>query len=343
MIDKLHDIFGIDRERELDALFQDALGVPQGTFTSIFLQTPSVRKQTFDTLLQIEDYKTAADYLLDAQKHYKEQAQAQQDEIQRLTFETRDFEKWRGELQEERARDRQHIEQYTNWTEQLRYAETRLTALTQQRDTLLQLKNRYDAAATSATVTQQRLADRLQELTLAREAQQIVESSRADFQRYQQAHTQLQHLRQDERRRNDLRQQQAAQQGKLSGIQTTITHLRTRLEDVAVAHQKIITLLPLVDQQYALENQREELTQQAERYDLIVKEGKRLVQQQTNYFQQQATIQQKIADIEPLQAARRALARAHGRCGEPARSSQRARQQTAAIAGETRSTAPETG
>ncbi len=89
--EKLHELFGIDRERSLKSLFEDALGVPQGTFTSIFLQTASVRKQTFDTLLQIEDYKNAADYLLEAQKHYRDQIQAQLNEIQRLEFETREL------------------------------------------------------------------------------------------------------------------------------------------------------------------------------------------------------------------------------------------------------------
>ncbi|MBV9705850.1 MAG: SMC family ATPase, partial [Chloroflexi bacterium] len=67
VLDKLHDLFGIDRERSLDALFKDALGVPQGTFTAIFLEAASKRKQTFDALLQIEDYKLACDYLLDVQ------------------------------------------------------------------------------------------------------------------------------------------------------------------------------------------------------------------------------------------------------------------------------------
>src|SRR5262249_9151877 len=38
--DKLHELFGVERERSLENLFRDALGVPQGTFTSIFLQTP---------------------------------------------------------------------------------------------------------------------------------------------------------------------------------------------------------------------------------------------------------------------------------------------------------------
>ncbi len=96
--DKLHELFGIDRERALNALFRDALGVSQGMFTSVFLETASKRKQTFDTLLQIEDYKTATDYLLDAQKVYKEQSQAQQSEIQRLQYETRELESWQTAL-----------------------------------------------------------------------------------------------------------------------------------------------------------------------------------------------------------------------------------------------------
>src|SRR6267154_2175563 len=111
VLDKLHELFGIDRERPLETLFRDALGVPQGTFTAIFLETASKRKQTFDALLQIEDYKTAADYLLDAQKQYKEQMQTQQSEIQRLEFETRNLETWRASLKEMRRRDQEQKEQ----------------------------------------------------------------------------------------------------------------------------------------------------------------------------------------------------------------------------------------
>src|SRR3989454_11551247 len=107
VLDKLHELFGIDRERPLDVLFRDALGVPQGTFTSIFLETASKRKQTFDALLQIEDYKTAADYLLNAQKQYKEQIVVQDREIQRLEFETRELDDWRTQIKEQRQLDQQ--------------------------------------------------------------------------------------------------------------------------------------------------------------------------------------------------------------------------------------------
>src|SRR5260370_20774404 len=139
VLDKLHDLFGIDRERPLDPLFKDALGVPQGTFTAIFLQTASVRKRTFDALLQIEDYKTAADYLLDVQKQYKEQMQTQLREIERLTYETRNLESWRTTLKEERLLDQQQKEQNVLWTQQLAQLEERFATLAQQREQLEQL------------------------------------------------------------------------------------------------------------------------------------------------------------------------------------------------------------
>ncbi len=301
VMDKLHDIFGIDRERSLKSLFQDALGVPQGTFTSIFLQPPSIRKQTFDTLLQIEDYKIAADYLLEAQKQYKEQALVQQGEIQRLTFETRDLEQWRADLQEQRELDRQHTAQLTSWSQQLTQAEARHDALSKQRDELSQLESRYEQCQNTYDSTKQRLEDHRRELMAARAAQQVVEANRANYQRYLQASETLTQLRQDERQRNALQQQRIQQQGNLATIRANLASLQERLEEVAQAQRRIVELAPLVDQQYELEKQRDILTQQATQYESILSEGKQLKQQQAKNLEQQAAIQQRIAEIEPLQ------------------------------------------
>src|SRR5215469_11723845 len=138
--DKLHEIFGIDRERPLDSLFRDALGVPQGTFTAIFLDVGSKRKQTFDALLQIEDYKTAADRLLDTQKYYKEQNQKQEVQIQRLTLLTSELDAWRLQLKEARQRDERQKEQNAIWSTQQTEYEQHLRKLNEQRDRLLALE-----------------------------------------------------------------------------------------------------------------------------------------------------------------------------------------------------------
>src|SRR3989440_11817157 len=250
--DKLHELFGIDRERSLKSLFRDALGVPQGSFTSIFLEAGSERKQKFDALLQIEDYKNAADYLLEAQKQYKEQIQTQQDEIQRLTFETRDLEQWRSDLKEESQRYQQQTEQITRWTWQHKQLEERFDVLKIQRDESIRLHNLYERGKDNYNSLQHRLDDRQEELNIARTAQQAVETSRTDHQRYQQANEVLKRLRQDAQKRNELRQQQGAQQSILAKIQTTMTHLQTRLAEVAGARQLLIHLSQLVEERIEL-------------------------------------------------------------------------------------------
>ena len=300
VLDKLHELFGIDRERSLKALFRDALGVPQGFFTSIFLEGASDRKLKFDALLQIEDYKNAADYLLEVQKEYREQVQVQLSEIQRLEFETRELEDWRGKLKELREIDQQQTTQITQWTQQLEQLEVRFDVLKKQRDELRQLENRFEKNKHTYESTRLRLGERKNELDLARTATRVVEESRADYQRYQRAEELLKQLRLDAQKRNALRQQQSTLSSTQAKVQTTIAHLNARLEEVAAAGRRIVELSPHVDEQVELEKQRDELTRKAAQYDELVKEGKRLVQQHAGYLQQQEALQQRINEIEPL-------------------------------------------
>ncbi len=301
VLDKLHDLFGIDRERPLDSLFRDALGVPQGTFTSIFLEAASKRKQTFDALLQIEDYKIAADYLLDAQKVYKEQAQGQQNDIRRLEYETRDLEAWRSQLKDARLVDEEQTQQNELWTQQLiRYRE-RAVLLTEQANQLERLHQHHEQSKSKHEYEQKTLLNHEQLLQKARIAQQIVLTSHEHHTQYQQASETLKRLRQDERLRNTLRDRQSQFNNALATIQEKIHNLKGRLQEVAVARQEIVTLAPLVDQQVELEKQRDELIQKVSRYDLIVLEGKKLSNARDQYVQKQSDLQRKIADIEPLQ------------------------------------------
>lgn len=54
---------GVDPGTDLEALFRRAIGVPQGTFTAIFLETAAERKKAFDKLLKVEEYRQGADKL----------------------------------------------------------------------------------------------------------------------------------------------------------------------------------------------------------------------------------------------------------------------------------------
>jgi len=301
VLDKLHELFGIDRERPLDVLFRDALGVPQGTFTAIFMEAPSKRKQTFDALLQIEDFKTAFDYLLNVEKVYQEQIQTQKSAIQRLEIETRALEEWRADLKNSRLDDQQKKEQNVLGTQRLAVCKERAETLKRQRDYLGQCRSRLDQSRTIHNTSQELLLSSQKQLHDARTARQAIEDSQASYERYLQTQPTLKRLRQDERQRNALRQQQSDLQSKSATHEAHISNFQSRLNEVAKARQRLIELLPLVEQQLELEKQREVLSQQVTQYQGLLKEAQRLQQLHANCLQQQETLQQRIAAIEPLQ------------------------------------------
>ncbi|HEV2660733.1 MAG TPA: SMC family ATPase, partial [Ktedonobacteraceae bacterium] len=261
VLDKLLELFGIARERPLDSLFRDALGVPQGTFTAIFLETASKRKPTFDALLQIEDYKTAADYLLNVQKLYKEQMQEQKSSIAQLEYETRDLEGWRIQLRDARQLDEEQKQRNVAWNAELTQSRQRASVLVEQANQLERLRVRHERCQSTHQHEQSTLLGREQLLQSARSAQQIVQASRADYQRYQQAQEVLAELRKRERQRSALRDQQAQLDKMLATVRARGQSLQGRLQEVADARQRIIELAPLVAQQNQLEQRREELLQ----------------------------------------------------------------------------------
>ncbi|RAQ97265.1 AAA family ATPase [Thermogemmatispora tikiterensis] len=301
VLDKLHELFGIEHERPLQTLFQDALGVPQGTFTAVFLETPAKRKKTFDELLQIEDYRLASDYLREVQNYYKDQMQQQQQEIQRLSFETRDLDQWRQELAQARQEEQRQTELIATGTRRLEEAENHYALLQRQRDELLDLRHRFEQAHLRREAARQHLRQCEQELALARQAQAQVEANRTAYLAYQEAEAALQELRQAERQRNTLRQQQAALQRRQAGLSANKAHVEAALKEIEQARQRVIELSPLADRQRELERRREELRQQVQRYDELVEEGRSLRRQQEQQLKRLQDVQHQLSEIEPLQ------------------------------------------
>lgn len=74
--DKKEEVFrflwqhlGLEPGTDLRSLFRQAIGVPQGTFTAIFLEAAGERKAAFDRLLKVEEYRQAAEKLKETVKY----------------------------------------------------------------------------------------------------------------------------------------------------------------------------------------------------------------------------------------------------------------------------------
>lgn len=74
--DKKEEVFrflwqhlGLEPGTDLKSLFRQAIGVPQGTFTAIFLEGSTERKIAFDRLLKVEEYRQAAEKLRETTRY----------------------------------------------------------------------------------------------------------------------------------------------------------------------------------------------------------------------------------------------------------------------------------
>ncbi len=82
------NILNGDGSADPEFLFLNAVGVPQGLMTAIFLLPPAQRKPTFDRLLGIEDYAKASEKLRDTERYLNQRIGEVREEIGRRETET---------------------------------------------------------------------------------------------------------------------------------------------------------------------------------------------------------------------------------------------------------------
>ena len=88
--DKKEEVFrflwqhlGLEPGTDLRTLFRQAIGVPQGTFTAIFLEGAPERKAAFDRLLRVEEYRQAAEKLRATSRYLEVSVNAFREQIAR--------------------------------------------------------------------------------------------------------------------------------------------------------------------------------------------------------------------------------------------------------------------
>jgi len=87
----LKDNFGIDQTADLPRLFQDVIGVPQGSHTSHFLLPTAARKTIFEPIMNVEHYAVIRKMLLPVFNLAKQKKQDVEDTLNNLQGQVIDY------------------------------------------------------------------------------------------------------------------------------------------------------------------------------------------------------------------------------------------------------------
>jgi len=151
----------IRSEEELPTLFENAIGVPQGTFTTAFLEAARNRKIIFDNILKVEEYKTAFDNLLPVLNAIKKTIEEMEREI--IPLATR-IEKY-PEFKNEKESLQTEIE---GLKKEINELNQRISALTLKKKDMTEKKAQLDALNTQIANERIHLAGLSKQLEKAR-------------------------------------------------------------------------------------------------------------------------------------------------------------------------------
>lgn len=250
---------GVEPGTDLETLFKHAIGVPQGTFTAIFLATAAERKKTFDTLLKVEEYRRGADELKNTERYVEGQISLVSTRIARAEGEIARIDSVEADraatleqsdlIKSELALVDAALSEKRTGLIALDQTEERLRSMTSEIQNLRSEKEKADLVRT------QRETD----LDRSRSAAVLVENVRADAARHSESVARMNELERERDQRQKFRDELAKIEKAEARVSAEQKHLAAEIAKIQDSRSVIESLRPLVSEQDRLERESERL------------------------------------------------------------------------------------
>lgn len=294
---------GVDEGADLETLFRHAIGMPQGTLTAAFLESPAGRKRTFDALLQVEEYKVAFDRLLEVRNVLKERRSAVETALAVLAARLEQL-----PVLEENLRTRSA--ELAASTGQLQAVDADLTATLAARQQL----EGFAAAVEQQTLLHAQLTEKLrsaergvadarQALADAQEAAQLVATNQAQHDSHLAAQARRAELERATRERQALLKRQAEADKEVARCQSIVEQVGAQLAAAAAATEQVQALAAAVQRQAELEAELTAAQADVQRMEERSRQRTRLDQQLAEMKERQQRLTAQLSQVDATQAA----------------------------------------
>ncbi|MEO6050088.1 MAG: SMC family ATPase [Pyrinomonadaceae bacterium] len=260
--DKKEEVFrflwqhlGLEPGTDLKSLFRQAIGVPQGTFTAIFLEGATERKIAFDRLLKVEEYRQAAEKLRETSRYLDSQIGRIREGIARAEGELNRSESVAEEhktVAEQAARLAVEIEKMTA---DLVLRQANVQKLGEQERTISDLKTLLERTRSETEKAEIVFAQSQRSLERAAEAASSIEAARPDHERHIAALARFPDLERERGERDRLQSEIAKTDAAMVSVKAEQKRLDQQLEAVSKARTEIENLRPKTGAQQELEKE----------------------------------------------------------------------------------------
>ena len=253
---------GVEAGTDLEALFRRAIGVPQGTFTAIFLESPAERKRAFDKLLKVEEYRQGADKLRETARHIDAKIIAAREKIARAEGELSRFEEIEAEFKNFQAQAAEFSKTAEETTRIVAGKSEIVKRFDENEHRVSELKNLRDKMqieTTRAELVEKQKETERDQASNARERIKLVE---ADYKTHIAALSRLKELERERIERDKLNAEMARVEKAQVNVRADRKKFQEDLEKSLNAHREIAALEPKIAEQEQLEKDSKFLREQ---------------------------------------------------------------------------------
>ena len=237
---------------DLSSIFENAVGVPQGTFTTSFLSTPTVRKKVFDSILRVDEYRTAFENLNDVSRIIKNEI----DHLERKHHELKGRTSNYDELKERFGRERNRVSKIQ---EDLAELAKRLEQLGLKKDDLGKKKELIDSTGKEIEKLERDIEELKKHLVTAKkqleealDAKKVLEETMDAKAEYLESQKKLKDMEGEKHKRNRLNEQRLKQESKVQQMEQELEQKKNLSEELEKSRKKLREIAPLVTEQQEL-------------------------------------------------------------------------------------------
>jgi exonuclease SbcC len=291
------------RPHELAPIFQNTVGVPQGTFTSAFRLTASPRKKEFDRILKVDEYRTAFDNLSDVAKIVKNEI----DDLDKRHHELKGSTANYGELKARFGREMDRVSKIQREIDELT---KHLAQLGLKKDDLDKKKESIDSTRIEIEKLERDVKDLGKHLVTAKKqleeaiaAEKVLEETKELKEEYLKSQNKLEGLEGEKRRRDRLNEQRLKQEGEIKQMESELEKKKALSEELENHRKKLCEIEPLVKEQKELEREIKSVEDKMREIDSLqsdihdLKEKTVLFETLSNDLQR---LEKERDEIEPL-------------------------------------------
>lgn len=262
---------GVESGTDLEALFRNAIGVPQGTFTADFLKSPSVRKPIFDKLLKVEEYRQGADKLLDTANFIKNKENEISNKISFAKGKLEGFEEADAEYKTLAISTKDLTKTFTS-TEKLLSSKKNVLEDYEKIEVLVNdLKLKREKIENEKSRLEVVLSQKEKEKGEAEKASEEIKLVEKDHSIYLDAVGKLKEFERERTERDKLNAEIAKVEAAIVNVKADQKSADDERKKIAEAHEEIVKLKPKLDEQAKLEKRRDELNKSLAKADEIEK------------------------------------------------------------------------